>query len=204
MSLIAAAYSAILGLKKRTWVSGMTVKKNEIVKSPADNEDYERITATGGGTTDPADDITNYVARSYVRTAALPSPPLLVGASTVPGAINVVLPTLTVGTRTEALSITGRGTIDYLGAYKGTTGTLRVEVIVDGREVLDETLNMTNAVYVALMVGSPSWDNSNNFAYVSTPRDVGVVFQRSFEVYLTAVATQSTAARLFYNARSTA
>ena len=51
MSLIAAVYSAVLGLGKRTWTSGMTVKKNEVVKSSLDNEDYERITATGGGTT---------------------------------------------------------------------------------------------------------------------------------------------------------
>lgn len=203
MSLIAAAYSAILGLKERTWVSGMTVKKNEIVKSPADNEDYERITATGGGTTDPADDITNYVARSYVRTAELPTPQLLVGSQMIEGATIVTLPIMTVGTRTEALSITGRGAIDYLGAYKGATGTLRVEVIVDGRGVLDVTHNM-GVNSVALVIGSPAWNSSTNFVYMSNPSYDGIVFKRSFKVYLTAVATQTTAARLFYNARSTA
>jgi hypothetical protein len=205
MSLIAAAYSAILGLKKRTWVSGMTVKKNEIVKSPADNEDYERITATGGGTTDPADDITNYVARSYVRTAALPPPPLLgvVGASFY-GATTVAHGTLAVGVRTQVLSISGRGVIDYLAAYKGATGTFRVEVIVDGRTVSDETLTMATA-NAALYIGSPAYyGDTTNFLNLAARQHQGLVFKRSFTVYMTAVVTQTTTAKLAYNVRSEA
>lgn len=61
MSLIAAVYSSVLGLRKRTWVSGMSVKQGEVVISPADNyQPYVRTAATGSGATDPSADAANY------------------------------------------------------------------------------------------------------------------------------------------------
>lgn len=67
--------SGILGLggSVQLWVSGATVTQWDYRKSPIDGEVYQRTAATGGGTTDPANDTTNYVAASYVRVSALPS-----------------------------------------------------------------------------------------------------------------------------------
>lgn len=42
------------------WVSGATVAQYAHVQSPADGQLYVRITATGSGATDPANDATNY------------------------------------------------------------------------------------------------------------------------------------------------
>lgn len=195
MSLIAAVYNAVIGLRKRTWASGMTVRKNEIVKSPADNEDYERITATGGGTTDPADDTTNYVARSYVRTVALNSLRLVAAASggitnSLHGAAKVTLGAITVGTRTAVLDVTGRGALDFFGTAKAATGTWRVEVIVDGRTVLDETVT-TIAAQAQLVVGSSVSTGSGYVADTALPSPVPVQFRRSLQLYVTPVTTAS-------------
>ena len=61
----------------KTWVSGAPVLQRALVVSPADNEVYIRKTATGSGTTDPADDTTNYNAVSYSRVLNLPVPPVI-------------------------------------------------------------------------------------------------------------------------------
>lgn len=55
------------GGSAKLWASGMTVRKWQTVQSPLDGELYTRTAATGSGATDPADDITNYVAASYRR-----------------------------------------------------------------------------------------------------------------------------------------
>lgn len=208
MSIIAATYNAVLGLRKRTWASGMTVRKYEIVKSPADGEDYERITATGGGTTDPADDITNYVARSYTRTAAIPTGALLVISNAninnhFIGGTKVVTGALPVGVRTSALSITGRGSVDFLGTIKGAAGTWRVEIAVDGRVVHDETISIT-AGQVQVLIGPSIFSTSTAFDTISSPND-SVKFKRSFEVHVTAVTTAASAnSGIAYIARSEA
>jgi hypothetical protein len=211
MSLIAAVYNAVIGMRKRTWASGMTVRKNEIVKSPADNEDYERITATGGGTTDPADDVVNYVARSYVRTAGIvPAKQLgaylgdMNTAGGHVGATRVVLGAIAVGARTLALDITGRGVIDYLATSKANSGTYRVEVIVDGRVVSDET---TTGGYGKsdLYVGSPTYGEATYQTQFAIRQPDGIVFKRSFAVYLTAVSLAGgIGCGVAYNARSQA
>ena len=208
MSLIAAVYSTVLSLRKRTWVSGMTVRKYEIVKSPADGEDYERITATGGGTTDPADDITNYVARSYSRTAAIPTGALLAISNAninnhLIGSTKVVTGALTVGVRTQALSITGRGSVNFLGTIKAAAGTWRVEITVDGRAVHDETIAIT-AGQVQVLIGSSVFATSSAFDMVSAISE-SVKFKRSFEVHVTAGATTAGAnSGIAYIARSDA
>lgn len=192
MSLIPAVYNTVLSLRKRTWVSGLVVRKYEIVKSPLDGEDYERITATGGGTTDPADDLTNYVARSYTRTAAIPTGALLSITnaninSHLIGGTKVVTGALAVGVRTSALSITGRGSVDFLGTIKGTAGTWRVEIAVDGRVVHDETIAIT-AGQAQVLIGASIFAISSAFDIISSPND-SVKFKRSFEVHVTAVTT---------------
>lgn len=195
MSLIAAVYNSVLGLRKRTWASGMTVKKNEIVKSPADNEDYERITATGGGTTDPADDTTNYLARSYTRVTSLSkgrhqSTASYGGAAGPSGATAATVGSIAVGVRTLALNITGRGSIQYLFAAKAESGNMRTEVLIDGRTVLDET-----TVYAPstgfLYIGDPAHNASvgDVAAYKAIPVLPGVQFRRSLQVYLTVTTT---------------
>ena len=184
------------------WVSGMTVRKNQIVKSPADNEEYERITATGSGTTDPADDVTNYVARSYVRVSAL-APGILVGAASFIGSSKSATGSIAQGVRTSALSITGRGSIGFLAATKNATGTFRVEVIADGLTIMDETQTMTSSNSI-LCVGSPVWDGASASAS-AIRQSSGIVFRRSLQVYLTAVTTNAgSLCGVFYSARSEA
>jgi len=209
MSLIAAVYNAVIGLRKRTWASGMTVRKNEIVKSPADNEDYERITATGGGTTDPADDITNYVARSYVRTAALPgggSVGSAIGgiiANIYEGSTRSTIATTTVGTRVNALSISGRGSIDFFAYSKNAGGSARVEIIADGRTLLDETV-ATSSLSTLLYIGGAQYGGASKSEQALPVRD-GLVFKRSFAVYVTAVSTAAgTGGGIAYIARGEA
>ena len=196
MSLIAAVYNSVLGLRKRTWASGMTVKKNEIVKSPADNEDYERITATGGGATDPADDITNYVARSYTRVTSLSKGRLFTtasygGASGPTGATAATVGAIAIGARTLALNITGRGCLQYLFAAKAESGNMRTEVFIDGRPVLDETgayAPSTGFLYIGGVAYNASVGDVT--AHKAIPELTGIQFRRSLQVYLTATTTQ--------------
>lgn len=197
MSLIAAVYNAVIGMRKRTWASGMTVKKGEIVKSPADNEDYERITATGGGTTDPADDVTNYVARSYKRVTSLSkgrsfTMPNYGGAAGPVGATAATMGAVSPGTRTLALSITGRGTIQYLLAAKAESGSMRVEILIDGRTVLDETAAFSSGIGF-LYVGAPMYvaTASDSSVHKALPELGGPQFRRSLHVYLTPIGTAS-------------
>lgn len=89
----------------RVWQSGMTVTQGERVISSLDWEEYRRIAATGGGTTDPADDLTNYNALTYRRVTGLGSPPTLVNnaqpGNFANGATKVLVGALAAGVRTE-------------------------------------------------------------------------------------------------------
>lgn len=212
MSLIAATYSAILGLTKRTWASGMTVKKNEVVKSPADNEDYERITATGGGTTDPADDITNYVARSYVRTVAIPAESYAGGTGAYYGT-PWVFPTSTfsaaANARTRILNVTGKGSINTLILFTGVSATSAIfEIVVDGRVVLSHTRTNMPASYAIVLLGrTVPADESAAGSYTMDrpqPEPCPVIFKRSLEVYVTSTSQVQTNARVGYRIRSEA
>lgn len=189
MSLIAAVYNTVLGMRKRTWASGMTVRKNEIVKSPADNEDYERITATGGGTTDPADDTTNYVARSYVRTAALAAPrPTNTNSGVVTGLklTTSTLASLALDTRTSFLNITGRGYIGTLAISRGgTTGGLRVEILVDGRAVFDQVVIYSYISQMYIYLGHIGPVTASYYPDTVSASAKGIGFVRSFQVFLT-------------------
>lgn len=188
----------LYGLNPPLWVSGETIAQGQWLTSPADHEIYQRITATGGGTTDPADDTTNYVARSYVRTVALNSLRLVIATSggitnSLHGATKVTLGAITVGTRTAVLDVTGRGALDFFGTVKAATGTWRVEVIVDGRAVLDETVT-TAANQAQLVVGSSVSTGSGYVADTALPSPVPVQFKRSLQLYVTPVTTASVSA----------
>jgi len=208
MSLIAAVYSTVLGLRKRTWVSGMTVRKNEIVKSPADNEDYERITATGGGTTDPADDVTNYVSRSYLRTVALPATHLHGTGNGMGGAVVTSVATIAVNTRTSVLSVTGRGALSYLGFVKDVTGSgTRVEIVCDGRNVYNVAGSSSPGTsYGMLAFGLPYYDTSSVISLgIAVESPTPLVFRRTLQVFVTPLSAGTGASpKLGYIVRSDA
>ncbi len=193
----------------RTWASGMTVRKHQKVVSPADNEEYRRITATGGGTTDPADDLTNYRAVSYERTDAILGAAMLTAAATgitnfCFGATKSIFGALGVGARTSVLSVTGRGCLDYLVLSKGAAGTTRIEVIVDGHTKLDRTDTHSSSTYL-LALGMPSANGGSNSFVEARFDPAGVQFRRSLQIYVTNVTTDSAAAAgIAYHLRSVA
>lgn len=196
------------GMDAPLWVSGATIPQWQSVTSPADGEVYRRIAATGGGTTDPADDMTNYVAVSYERTAALQDGSLLSGsgaslANTGRGATQVALAAIGTSTRTNILSVTGRGCIDYFAFIKAAAGTTRIEIICDGRTILDQSGTYT-ATTALLAIGQTALNADGSIPFfLATLDPKGVEFRRSLQVYLTNTATASTtSAGIAYHLRS--
>jgi hypothetical protein len=177
----------------RVWQSGMTVAQGERVISPLDWEEYRRITATGSGTTDPADDLTNYIALTYTRVTALGlSTTISNNGNSAPqlfanGAVKVLPGVIAVGARVEIFSASGRGVLAFLGFMKTTSGGGRFEVFVDGRRVFDSTIQSAggdvNAFIGALGAGAVS---TTTFpAYTAIPSDAGLQFRRSLSVIYT-------------------
>lgn len=204
----ASSYMDVEGAM-RTWASGMTVRKHQKVVSPADNEEYRRITATGGGTTDPADDLTNYRAASFERTDAILGAEMLAAAGNInnacQGATKSIFGALGVGVRTSVLSVTGRGCLDYLALAKSAGGTMRIEVIVDGRTVLDRTDTHSTSLWLRVL-GMASGNGATTNWFIEARYDpAGVQIRRSLQIYVTAVATDSAAsAGIAYHMRSVA
>ena len=168
---VKALYEAINAAStETTWESGMVVETGEKVLSPLDKEVYRRVTATGGGAVDPADDIVNYNAASYERVTSIPAPTSISNGAATPGDISSggatpadfangstkVLPgVIALGTRKLILALTGRGLLTYLGWQKATIGGGRFELIVDGRSIFDGPIQ--SAVSDAtIFVGSAS------------------------------------------------
>lgn len=194
---------------RRTWSSGVDIGQYEEVYSPADKDVYQRIAATGTDTVDPADDVTNYVARSYERTVALQAAVLVVSGSTpgniVSNAAKSTFGALSVGTRTSVLSVTGRGVLDYLLLWKGATGTTLVEVEVDGRNVLSQTDTYTASVALIALGYPATPGDGTNAVRTAVPDPSGVHFRRSLQVWITNTATVSNAsAFLAHHLRSVA
>lgn len=183
----------------RVWQSGMTVTQGERVISPLDWEEYRRIAATGGGTTDPADDLTNYNALTYRRVTGLGSPPTLVNnaqaGNFANGATKVLVGVLAAGVRTEIFSATGRGSLAFLGFLKAATGGGRFELEVDGRAVFDDSIQSASSE-VTIFVGAPGSGGSGPLpAFSAIAADVGVQFRRSVRIHYTpagAVTTNNT------------
>lgn len=195
------------------WVSGATVAQWDYRKSPIDGEVYQRTAATGSGTTDPANDTTNYVAASYVRVSALPSKNAIDNLSNAPAqfannSVKVAINGITAGTRTQILNLSGRGAMAFLAVMKAAIDNARVEVIVDGITILDRTT--TNAVdtLAYCLIGAPGSADPGigsvrPFA-VALPDALPVQFRRTFAVWYTPATTASGAnATLAYDLRST-
>lgn len=197
------------GLQPPPWVSGVNIPEGQWLTSPADKEIYQRIAATGADTVDPADDVVKYVARSYERTDALPGIGMLAASGSInnvcQGATKSIFGALGVGVRTSVLSVTGRGCFDYLALSKGAGGTMRIEVIVDGRTVLDRTdTHSTTQWLLGLGMASGNGGTTNWFTEARFDH-AGVQFRRSLQIYVTNVATDSAAsAGIAHHLRSVA
>ena len=194
MSLVAAIYNTVLGMRKRTWASGMTVRKNEIVKSPADNEDYERVTATGAGTTDPADDTTNYVARSYTRVLSLPATNSTISSNSVLGFTKTNFSLTMAAGRTKITEINGRGQLSLFTVCPMSEATIRTEIFCDGRSVYDYTGANASNSFSTINVGSLI---SSSTGYTLLPVNNPAVFRRSLQIYMTATVA-NTGASSYY------
>lgn len=190
---VKALYEAINAAStETTWASGMVVETGEKVLSPLDKEVYRRVTATGGGAVDPADDIVNYNAASYERVTSIPAPTSINnGAATTADFANgstKVLPGVTaLGTRTRILALTGRGLLTYLGWQKAATGGGRFELIVDGRSIFDGPIQSA-ANDTTIFVGSASTGVLAGPAYRPSYYAVpgpGIEYRRSVAVWFT-------------------
>jgi hypothetical protein len=197
------------GLQPPPWASSVPIAKGQWLTSPADNEIYQRIAATGTDTVDPADDLVKYIARSYERTDAILGAEMLAAAGNInnacQGATKSIFGALGVGVRTSVLSVTGRGCLDYLALAKSAGGTMRIEVIVDGRTVLDRTDTHSTSLWLRVL-GMASGNGATTNWFIEARYDpAGVQFRRSLQIYVTAVATDSAAsAGIAYHMRSVA
>ena len=195
----------------KLWSSGETVLQWDYRRSPLDGDVYQRKTATGSGTTDPADDVTNYVAVSYRRSAALATVPTY-SVSAASGAIalctEVSVAAISAGVRTKILAATGRGSCGFLGWIPSitTTGnTCRIEVVADGRTVYDATQSVgsTGAIFpMQIPVGGLSQRAVDANYYVAVPDPAPIVFRRTLDVWVTPSAvTSGTNSRLLHQVK---
>ena len=193
---VKALYEAINAAStETTWASGMVVETGEKVLSPLDKEVYRRVTATGGGAVDPADDIVNYNAASYERVTSLPAPTSINnGAATTAdfanGSTKVHPAAFFIGARTKILGLTGRGVLAYLGWQKATPGGGRFELIVDGRSIFDGSIQSA-ANDTTIFVGSASVGVLAGPAYRPSYYAVpgpGIEYRRSVAVWFTPAA----------------
>lgn len=185
------------------WFSNRTTKQWETVKSPLDGELYTRKTATGGGTTDPADDVTNYFAASFARCGAMfvkPTASFLGNggagnnSSYAYGIPRVQPGAVAINTRTLIYSQTGRGALTFLGLYASGARTLRVEVIIDGRSVHDASYSATATNQVCTLWGNVAAGTVPGGASTSVEAfgyqdSFGPLFRRSLQIYVTSTAS---------------
>lgn len=179
----------------KPWVSGAVIKQYAYVISPLDGEIYQRKTATGSGTTDPADDLTNYFAASYVRSGtrdAVANVDVTASAPGITGPTRVLLAAITSGVRTKILGVTGRGSCAFLGFQPNTNAANGLlEVVVDGRTIYTATTAYgpgTSGRLTAVPLGSlvPSGAAAN---FVASPDFAPVFFRRTLDVYFTPTVT---------------
>ncbi|AVS67844.1 hypothetical protein C8245_21165 [Paracidovorax avenae] len=168
------------------WSASASIEQGALVISPLDKEVYRRVAATGTSSTDPADDLTNYVAASYTRTTAVPAG--YVVPTNYPDQVRGITKTaqtnIAQGARTQVLSVTGRGQLLHVGNFRalssGATGGSRIEVWADGRKVYDWEAVMANNHYVSHL-GSVYKVGDDTIVAPSSP----VVFRRSLVLWLT-------------------
>lgn len=180
------------GGNMRTWQAGASIAQYEAVVSPADGETYRRMAATGTDTVDPADDVTKYIALSYDRVLTVPPNALINNGAATPASFangaSKVSVSGGVGTRVEALSLSGRGSVRYLGFLKAQTGGYRTELEIDGRVVLDQNVTIaSSSAEVMVWAGAPLAAGTNLAGVAIASSDYA--FRRSMKVYLTAVTS---------------
>lgn len=187
------------GSSIQLWVSGATVAQWDYRKSPIDGEVYQRTAATGSGTTDPADDNTNYVASSYVRTSSLPQRAEMDNGSAPPGnffngSVKSVVGVINANTRTQILSVSGRGACGFLGLFKNASGGGLVEVIVDGFTILNYNTSTANTTSGHVLIGAPGGATVSSLSlplYSAIADGAPVQFRRTFVVWYTPATNAS-------------
>ena len=175
------------------WSSGMTVAQWQEVRSPLDGEIYRRKTATASSATDPADDLTNYIAVSYVRSTTLPLKQSAwatqASASSTyyaEGIVRTAVGVIANGVRTSILSLTGRGGVGFLGLWQSASGsTFRIEMICDGRTIYDVTSAGVTAGTITFLGNTFRVATTTNADGGGLPDNNGPRFRRSFQVFLT-------------------
>ena len=195
----------------KLWASDVSVAKWETVKSPLDGELYTRKTATGSGTTDPADDVTNYFAASFARCGAMfvkPTASFLNNGGTANnssyayGIPRVQPGAVAINTRTLIYSQIGRGALTFLGLYASGARTLRVEVIIDGRTVHDGSYTSTASYQVCTLIGNvvsgtvPGGGAASVEAF-GYQDSFGPLFRRTLQIYVTPTSGGIAAADAF-------
>lgn len=168
------------------WSASATIEQGALVISPLDKEVYRRVAATGTSSTDPADDLTNYVAASYTRTTALPIGYTMpqVYPDQVRGITKTAQTNIAQGTRTQVLSVSGRGQLLHFGAWRsansGETAGLRSEIWADGRKLIEWESTAAGAHYVT-MLGSSAKVGDDVIAGAGAP----LLFRRSLVLWIT-------------------
>ena len=190
----------------RVWAGGSTVyTQGETVISSLDWMDYRKIATSGTDTLDPADDIVKYVSANYRRITAIPALNIN-NANNVIGIFangsTLVAPgTIALGARTEILTSTGRGIFNFLGMQKNTLSGGRIEIIVDGRAIFDQSLGSASTE-VQILIGIPAGQTVSSTyypAYNAIPDTEGIPFFRSFRVFYTPAGQATNAnSRLAY------
>lgn len=109
------------------------------------------------------------------------------------------------GARTKILDLSGRGSVDFLGVFKNSANDGTVEIIVDGRTLLNATTtNSNDTVSHIILGGSGSDGNAGFLQFIAVPYANLVQFRRNFVVWYTPVSTGTgTNAVLGYVARAT-
>lgn len=180
------------------WSPSLTVAQWATVRSPADGEIYTRRTATGSGSVDPADDLVNYFSPGYDRITAVTGPIAALAAGGTPSvsyaknAAKASIPAIALNVRTLVYSLTGRGLVGFLGVSRGQSGTMRTEIIVDGRTVYDSTIAHGSATGCTI-IGSSVADTASTLIGNAVDDPVGIPFRRTFAVYVTPTVTAITA-----------
>lgn len=177
-----------------TWTSGATIKQYAYVISPTNLEVYQRKTATGSGATDPYNDSTNYRPASYsLWSSVTPSGATISNGGAANNEFtNVALHTLfalAANTRTSVLSLTGRGALRFIGfASSASIASLRVEIVIDGTTVFDNTYTSLGTSTRAIQIGSL-------VAITAAPTLIGGLdlceFTNSAQVFYTSTTAQS-------------
>lgn len=173
------------------WVSGSTVTQWDYRKSPIDGEVYQRTAATGSGTTDPANDNTNYVASSYVRVSSLPQRNEFDNGTPnavyfFNGSVKSTIGAIAVDVRTRVLNVSGRGACGFFGLFKHNSGGGLVEIISDGLTIMSYNTSTANANCGHVLIGAPGQADVSTTSfplYTAISDGCPVQFRRTFEVW---------------------